>query len=228
MTRRERAACWGLTLLLGTLASATGEGEHFQFHRANATYSNPDPQLAPVERGPMTLRLRSPSNSVDLLEHDLVLRPLGKGVHAAALRVELTGEGDLEADLMISGVATQLKDKVVLPRQTLLLEGEIRLDRVENGYRITAVRLQPEIKLRIESQLAGSLVSTCKRFSVLIPLGSSCLELERSLTEAAVPLPQEGETFLLGDPLLTPEDRHQLDAYLTRADGPSPPPSDRR
>ena len=211
---------WALAVTLMASIQVTAKAgsapEPFQFSLINGTYSNPNPDIAPVKRGLVTIQLRSPANEVQLLGHRLTLQPLPGGLHAASLQLEMEGEGQLEADLTVSGVSTELEDDVVLPRQTIVLDGQIRLERAGSGYRITAVELPPELKLRIQSRLAGSLVETCKRFTLLIPLGFGCTELERSLAEATVPLPEEGETFLLSDSLLTQGDRRKLDAYLSR------------
>ncbi|MCH9651066.1 MAG: hypothetical protein K0U98_22780 [Deltaproteobacteria bacterium] len=210
------AAATFFFILLGWPVVAAEEGEDFHFDLINGVYNNPNPDIAPVRRGLVTIQLRSPSNEVELMSHQLNLQPLDGGVHRAFLTLEVAGEGQLEADLIISGVSTDLEDDVQLPHQTLFLEGQIRLQRVDKGYEVTVVELPAEIKLKIRSRLATSLVETCKRFSMLIPLGFGCSELERSLAEAAVPLPEEGENFLLSDDLLTAQDRQQLEAYLAR------------
>lgn len=207
-------AAAALFVLLSLPAAGNEKGEEFHFDLINGVYNNPNPEIAPVRKGLVTIQLRSPSNEVELISHQLKLQPLEDGVHGAFLVLEVSGEGQLEADLIISGVSTDLKDDVQLPPQTLYLDGQIRLQRVEQGYQVTVVELPAEIKLQIRSRLASSLVETCKRFSMLIPLGFGCAELERSLAEAAVPLPAKGETFLLSDDLLTPQDRQQMDAYL--------------
>ncbi len=196
--------------------TADTDAETFSFDRVNGVYSNPNPDLEPIHQGPMTVQLRSPANRVELRENRLLLRPNEDGTHNAWLTLELQGEGDLEADLLIGGMTSTMTDKVTLPPQTLLLEGRIRMDRVDGGYRVTAVDLQGEVRLEIRSQLAEGLVTTCSRISILVPLGASCKELERSLSVATVPMPESGTTFLLSDDLLTDSDRQGLDTYLSR------------
>lgn len=196
-------------------ATAAPAEESFHFERLDGVYSNPDPPLAPIEQGSLTVALRSPANRVQLFRHELRLRPLGDGTHGAWLEAEIGGRGDLEADLSIAGATTtRLTDEVEIPRQVLRVFGQIRLDRVEDGYLVTAVELQPRVRLDIRSRLAGSLSGTCRSFTRLLPLGIECGSLEQALATAAVPLPKPGETFLLPDRLLTDEDRRRLDAYL--------------
>jgi hypothetical protein len=207
-----------LLATVGLLVAASGAGaEEFRFSRVNGTYSNPNPELAPVQQGLVTVQLRSPKNEVHLRKNHLILRPAGGGTHAAELTVEVEGRGDLEADLGVSGMATTLVDEVVLPRQSLRLTGRIRLERVDDGYRVTAVELQPFVQLAIESKVAGTLVTACKRFALFMPVGASCDQLATSLGQAEVPLPKAGTVLILSDELLTPEDRRQLDSYLTKA-----------
>ena len=196
-----------------------GQGETFSFEKVNGVYSNPNPDLEPIQQGPLTVQLRSPANRVELRENRLLLTPNADGTHSAWLTLELQGEGDLEADLMVGGMTSKMTDKVSLPPQTLLLEGKIELRRQDSGYLVTGVELQPEVRLEIRSQLAKGLVTTCSRFSLLVPLGVGCKELERSLSMATVPMPEAGTTFLLSDELLTDSDRKQLDAYLERSQG---------
>jgi len=217
---RARGSRWTTLFALALLVSpsvATGQcdgSQTFSFSKVNGVYSNPNPEIAPVEQGVVTVTLRSPSNEVELRENRLLLKPLEGGEHHAWLTVEIQGKGDLEADLAMAGAMTTMKDVVALPPQTLRLEGKIRLERVADGYQITAVELQKEVKLEIRSQVAASLVGTCKRLAFVMPVGSSCTQLEISLNEAAVPLPPAGEKFLLPDSLLTDEDRDRLDSYL--------------
>ena len=219
IVKARAAAALGALVLLAWPAAAAEQSDGsqtFSFSRVNGVYSNPNPEIAPVRQGPVTVTLRSPANEVEVRENRLLLRPLGGGEHRAWLTLELQGKGDLEADLTMAGATTTMKDVVELPPQTLRLEGRIRLERVAEGYQVTAVELQPEVKLEIRSQVASTLVGTCNRLAFVIPVGPSCGQLERSLNEAVVPLPPPGETLLLPDILLTDEDRGRLDAYLAR------------
>jgi hypothetical protein len=205
-----------VTFALAAGAADEGGFQTFSFSEVNGVYSNPNPEIAPVQQGPVTVALRSPANEIELRENRLLLRPLGGGEHLAWLTVELQGKGDLEADLTMAGATSTMKEVVELPPQVLRLEGKIRLERVADGYRVTAVELQPEVRLEIRSQVASTLVGTCNRLAIVLPVGASCSQLERSLNEAVVPLPPPGETFLLPDTLLTDGDRERLNAYLAR------------
>lgn len=190
-------------------------GQSFEFEGVNAFYSNPDPPIQPVRQGSITVTLRSPKNMVRLHNHNLRLVPLEGGTHGAFLDVEIEGEGDVVADLAVAGGAvTQLNDEVEIPRQRLHLFGEIRLQREAEGYRVTAVELQPTVRVEVRSRLAGSLAGTCRGFSRILPVAVDCGGLEEALAQAAVPLPDPGETFLLPDSLLSDQDRQELDRYL--------------
>lgn len=202
--------------LLSGIAAGAAEGvaQTFSFDRVNGVYSNPNPDLAPIRQGALTVQMRSPSNRVEVRENRLLLQANGDGTHSAWLTVEVQGEGALEADLLVAGMTSTMTDRVVLPPQTLLFEGRIRLERADGGYRVTGLEFQPEVRLEIESELAKGLVATCSRVSLLVPLAGGCQELERSLSTATVPMPEAGSTFLLSDDLLTDFDRKLLDAYL--------------
>ncbi|MDY7091976.1 MAG: hypothetical protein SX243_03305 [Acidobacteriota bacterium] len=190
------------------------DSQYFEFEGVNGLYSNPDPPINPVRQGNLTVTLRSPSNQVRLHSHRLRLVPLEGGTHGAFLDVEIEGQGDVVADLAVSGAVTQLDDEVEIPRQRLHLFGEIRLQREAEGYRVIAVELQPTVRVEVRSRLAGSLASTCRGFSRILPLAMDCDGLEQALARAAVPLPGPGETFLLPDRLLSDQDRRELDRYL--------------
>jgi hypothetical protein len=194
--------------------SASNQGQYFEFEGVNGLYSNPDPPINPVRQGSVTVTLRSPSNQVRLHSHRLRLVPLGGGTHGAFLDVEIEGQGDVVADLALAGTVTQLNDEVEIPRQRLHLFGEIQLRREAEGYRVIAVELQPTVRVEVRSRLAGSLAGTCRGFSRILPLAVDCNGLEQALAQAAVPLPDPGETFLLPNALLSDQDRQELDRYL--------------
>lgn len=224
--RRSRNLAVAVTLALLAVAPAgqaqqqtAGGFQVFTFSKVNGVYSNPDPDITPVQRGPVTVTLRSPSNEVELRENRLLLKPAGGGLHLAWLTLEVQGQGDLEADLDLGPQTSRMKDVVILPPQTVVVEGKIRLERVENGYLATAVELPKEVKLEIRSQVAASLVETCGSLALFMPLGSACGELQESLEKAAVPMPPPGETLLLQDAMLTEEERRQLDLYLAGSAG---------
>lgn len=184
----------------------------------NGVYSNPNPELEPVRRGPLTIHLRSPENRVRLASHRLWLSPRGGGRHAARLTAVIEGGGQLEADLVLAGSVQQLSDEVRLPRQRLNLEGEVRLARADGGYRITAVSsARPTVSVAIESDLVDDAVATCQQVARLLLLSSTCNVIGIALSHAVVPLPEPGTRLFLADAQLTESDRARLDAYLGQA-----------
>ena len=184
-----------------------------EFQLLNGVYSNPNPELDPVRQGPITVELRSPRNSLQLFRHRLALAPLGDGTFQAQLVADFEGEGDLEADVHLAGITRTLSDTVRLPRQTLVVAGRIRLERVENGFRAVALELPKEVTLAIDSQLGASLAVTCRGLTRFLPL-VGCGSLEAALKKATIPLPEPGTELLLGDEQLTGEERALLQALL--------------
>lgn len=209
-----------LALFLTPAARASSEARYFEFERLNGVYSNPDPELAPVRQGALTVELRSPANQVRLHSHRLRLVALEDGTQGAVLQAEIEGRGDLEAELSVGGPATRLVDEVEIPRQSISVFGQIELQRVEGGYRVTAIELQPTVKVAIRSRLAGSLAETCRTFSRMLPLGVDCDGVESSLAQATLPLPGPGASFLLPDEGLDDDDRRRLDAHLAASTRP--------
>ncbi len=206
-----------LTLCLTLLVPLPAAADDFEFARVNGRYTRPTSDMVPVSQGPMTVRLSSPRNSLHLLGHQLTLAPRSDGSHDARLWTRFEGDGDLIAELEIGGMVQKLNDRVVLPAQNLELNGRIRMRRGDEGYLIELVEMQQEeVEVRIRSDLAKGIVATCRQFSLLTLGTGACDGIEGGLSTTTVPLPREGDTFLLPDGLLTAEDRIRLDAYLRR------------
>jgi hypothetical protein len=184
-----------------------------EFERVNGLYSNPDPELEPVQQGPITVQLRSPENSVELFRHRLALVPMPQGRWRAQLAVEFEGEGKLEADVSLAGMTTLLKDEVRLPRQQLVVTGTILMERVDQGYRVLALELPPNIEVALESRLATNVVVACRNLTRFLPL-VGCTGLKDALRRATVPLPPAGTELFLPDSLLTDPDRATLNHLL--------------
>jgi len=185
----------------------------FEFGRLNRTYQMDDSQVAPVRQGPVTIHLSSPRNSVILKGHSVSLRPLGGGLYQASVGLDLLGSGDLTADLVTdAGTSSRLEDLVVVPRQTVQVDGRVSFQRVAGGWDVTALTLPPALELDIQSRLAGSLVTLCGQMAVF--LGLDCDGLDRSLSHVEVPLPPAGSVFFLPDDELTADEVARLEAYL--------------
>jgi hypothetical protein len=185
----------------------------FEFDRLNRTYRMDDSQVAPVRQGPVTIHLSSPRNSLILKGHSVSLHPLGNGLYQASVGLDLLGSGDLTADLVTdAGTSSRLEDLVVVPRQTVRVDGRVSFQRVAGGWDVTALSLPPAVELDIQSRLAGSLVTLCGQMAVF--LGLDCDGLDQSLSRVEVPLPPAGSVFYLPEAELTADEVARLEAYL--------------
>jgi len=191
------------------------------FARFNGRFSEPGAALGEVEQGPLKLRLASPDNALDVLEHRVRLEPLGDGSHRAELTAAVRGRGRLVADLSVAGGAPgRLVDEVTLPAQSVAVEGRVRLAPGVEGYRVVPLELPAAVHLEVESALADRLVALCGGFTLLVPGGADCRGLGRALSRVAVPLPEPGEELLLPYAALGAAERDRLDRYLARAAAP--------
>ena len=199
-------------------ATGTPPGE-LRFERLNRVYTEVAPEIQPLEEGPVTVRLSSPRNSLTVISHLLRLEPGAGNSHTADLRIEFTGKGWLVADVEVGGVGSRLEDEVVVPPQALELQGRLRLRKVRGGYEVTPEQLPRRVAVRIQSGIGRRLVDLCDGVSQLPFTAIDCPALEEALSRAVVTLPPPGESFLLSDAELTPQERRQLDGYLAGAPG---------
>lgn len=214
------APIWALVPVeAGPAAAAPSTGPvELTFAAFNGRFSEPGAELGAVRQGPLTLTLASPTNAVEVLSHRLRLTPLGDGSHRAELSAALRGAGRLTADLRLSnGEPGRLVDDVVLPAQTVAIEGRVRLAPVADGYRVVPLELPATVGLEIESALAGRLAGLCTGLTLLTPGAVDCGGLERALSRVALPLPDAGEELLLPAAALSDDERRRLDEYLGRA-----------
>lgn len=233
---RELRRAWGVVPLLAVILALTPSSKlltpdsalaaapaertaaaptpaRFSFDSLNRTYHFDDSDLAPVRQGPVTIHLSSPRNVLVLKDHSVTLVPLSDGTFRASVGVDLLGSGDLVANLVTAaGTSSRLEDLVVVPRQTVRLDGRVRFSRVADGWDVTALALPDRVKIDIQSRLAGSLVSLCGQMAVF--LGLDCDGLDRSLSRAEVPLPEPGSVFFLPEEDLSAAEAATLDAYL--------------
>lgn len=215
---RSLAAALPLALLVSLPAAGGGDGTaHLTFEGLNHEYHNGAAEMAPVQQGPMVIRLSSPGSAVTLHRHRLTLTPLPDGSHRAWLELEISGHGTVVADLYVSGLASRQEDELTVPAQDHSLEGRVAVARSGDGYRFTALELPATFEVRFESQLAGRLLGTCRALAAVPLMPLDCDALERRLSTAVLPLPPPGESFLLPDALLAEAERSALDRYLGRA-----------
>lgn len=201
-------------LLLG--AAVPGQ---LRFERFNRSYAEVVPEIAPIAQGPLTIRLSAPKSNLTLRNHFLRLEPGPGGSHTAELRVEFQGKGWLVADVDVAGfTGTRLQDEVVVPAQTAILEGRVKVTREPGAYVVTTEQLPKQMRVKIQSGMAAQMVGFCDRVPTL--LGDlDCGRLDQMLSSAVVPLPPAGESYLLEDSDLTPQERQQLESYLASSRG---------
>ena len=204
-----------IVALLGVPAAAAAE--EFSFPRLNRAYGDLVPEFAPVTSGPLTLRLSSPRQSLTVREHRLTLAPLADGTHTARLELEILGKGWLVGDISAGALATRVQDELLVPPQKLDLAGRVRVERGAGGYTVTALESPARVEVAIRSRVATDLVSWCDRMAIVTLALFDCGGLDRSLSRVVVPLPPAGESYLLPDEELSPEERAALDRYLAGA-----------
>lgn len=204
-----------LFFVLGSLAwglAARAEGPvELALSRLNGVYTDLAPDVAPIRRGPVTIRVSSPSHRLAVHANHLSLRPGSGGSLEAAFSVTFEGEGHLIADLE-AGMSSRFEDEVLVPRQTLEIAGRIRLRRAEGGFDIVLEQMPETVAVAIESKALGQLVGLCDGLARVFPL--QCDELARELGRATIPLPPAGESVFLPDAYLTPEERAAFEAFV--------------
>jgi hypothetical protein len=183
----------------------------FEFQRLNRSYRDVPVAVEPVDLSPLHIALTSPRHDLVLLRHRLRLRRLTDGSHAAELWVQFQGAGHLVADVSALGLGTRLQDDVTLPKQDKFFEARLRIVRSKEGYLVTTVTLPKSAEVKLKSRLGADLVQWCDQipFSLL-----RCDDLGRSLSSATLPLPAPGDTYLVSNADLTPEEKRALDGYL--------------
>lgn len=202
------------TALGATVGASSPEGATLSFPSLNRTYHMDGSEIEPVRQGRVTVHLSSPANTLVVKGHSVELQPLADGSYRSRVVLDLLGKGDLVARFEAGegGASSPMRDEIVVPRQTLDLEGRVRFRRVPSGWEVTALELPREVKVDIRSRLGNSLVATCEQLAAF--LGLDCTGLDRGLSRVDVPLPDPGSVFLLEEADLTDEETRLLDAYL--------------
>ncbi len=210
--RRYRSTLLALLLTLPALAWAA-EPMRFPLSRLNGVHTNLAPDIAPIQRGPVTVRVESPSHRVAVHGNELSLTATddGTGNVAADFEIEFEGEGHLIANLEAM-VTSRLEDEVSIPRQTLRLAGLIRVRPADDGYWITLVDMPDTVQIAIESKILRQLVELCDGFASFLPV--SCDGLADEASRATIPLPPPGEEVLLPNAYLTDDERARFDTFV--------------
>jgi hypothetical protein len=205
----------GFVGLLGLLMAATPAppaDQEIELTYLNQTYANRDVELAPIKEGPLAIRLSSPSHRLTLHRNRLVLTPSAGGDPDAWVEAEFEGAGDLVADVEGGTLATQLRDHVVVPRQTVRLRGKARLTRDAEGYRLRVLEAPPSVPVRIRSGVVGRCVALCRGLGLLAVV--DCGRLERALSTVRVPIRSDQSTLRLPHARLSATDRAYLDRFV--------------
>ncbi len=211
-----------IVLLAGLPVAATAEDadqlQEIELASLNGTYTGLDSDLAPIEEGPLTIRLSSPEHEVVVHGNLVSLQRNHRGHLDVEVEIELEGTGRLVADVVGAGVQNRFTDDVEGPRQTVRVRGEVDLERAADGYRFTVVRPGPAAALAIESRVAGQIVGVCRALALVPFLDLGCDRLAAGLSVVRIPLPERGTVLLLPAAGLTDEER----AFFDRLAGTSP------
>lgn len=210
--RSHRPILVALVLTLAATAWAS-ESMRFPLTRLNGVHTNLAPDIAPIQRGPVTVRVESPSHRVAVHGNQLslVASDSDPGIVAADFEIEFEGEGHLIANIEAM-VTSRLEDEVAIPRQTLRLAGLIRVRPADDGYWITLVDMPDTVQITIESKLLRQLVDLCDGFASFLPV--SCDGLADEASRATIPLPPAGEEVLLPNAYLSDDERARFDSFV--------------
>jgi hypothetical protein len=204
-----------LLALVPSLISADVAVTELSLSRLNRVYEDVAGETPPLRLDPVTVRLSSPHQTVLLKENRIRLEPLGGDRFAVSVELDLLGKGDLIAEVDLAGTSQTFTDEVLLPPQSISVEGVVRLSRLEGGYRIVIERLPEDVRVTIRSRLVGDVLGLCAG-AALLSLGSlDCDPVAEALERPRLPLPGPGSELFLSDEDLTDEDRRVLDGLLT-------------
>ena len=182
--------------------------------RVNGVHQDLDVDIAPIELGPVVIRLSTPSYRLEVLEHELQLGAVGDGVDAGRVKARFSGKAHLVAELGVGDVTSEIDDNIELPLQEIDLEGRVELVREGDGYRVTTLETPSHLEIQVESDLAGRLELLCRGFAIMAMGSIDCESLDQSLTRIKLPLPELGREFIISSSDLTPHERQQIEDYL--------------
>lgn len=211
------AARCSILLGLAVAAPVLGEDATYTFTLLNKTYTDLVGEVEPIVQGPLTIRPSSPKNMLTLKDNRLRIHPEGGGLFTGRLELDVLGKGWLVADVEAAGLETRIQDELLVPPQTLGLDGKVKLERVAGGYRATAIEMPKQMEVALESKVVQGLLSWCDTAASVPFAQVECGGLERSLKHVALPLPGPGATYFLADTDLTAAERAQIDALLAAA-----------
>ena len=182
--------------------------------RVNGVHRDFETDLAPIEIGPVTVVLTSPTHSLEVFEHELSLAPGEGGAEMATLRARYQGQAHLVADLEVAGMSSEIDDNIELPLQETEVTGLVEIVRVEDGYRVTALEAPSHVEIQVESDLAGGWGS-CAGALRCWPWGTSIARRSiRRCRWSRCPCRNRAKSSLSPDEDLTEQERGQIDKVL--------------
>ena len=211
---RDLMLCVGVALGCVGVAAGSSPGLELRFERLNGVYEDLEAFVEPIQSGPLTIQLASPSHRLEMRAHEILLSPLGDGRHRFRGSVRFLGEGTLHAEMDFGGIPATFGDRVVFPDQTREIDATVFIEPVEEGYLVTADELPPFVEVEVESQLASQLVAWCGRIALFVAGDAGCATLDRQLRYPRLPLPAPGTTYLVRADDLTPDERSLINLYL--------------
>ncbi len=201
------------------LAQEEGGVRTVSFERLNRVYEQLIDDLSLIQIGPAEVALRSPAHSLTVSRHAATLVAGDDGVFGTELELEIAGSGQIAADVVIGSLESQLTQELVVPAQTLRLEGAIAIRRDEEGYWIRTERMPATTQVRIESKLGTQLFTVCRQMALVL-VSLDCEAIERAVTLISVPLPEAGGEYLIALEDTTPEERRDFDRFLRQSRKP--------
>jgi hypothetical protein len=189
------------------------------FERLNRVYEQLIDDLSLIRIGPAEVALRSPEHSLTVSRHAATLTAGDGGLFEAGLELDISGSGQIAADVVIGSLESQLTQELVVPDQTLRLEGAITVRRDDEGYWIRTERMPATTQVRIESELGTQLFTVCRQMALVL-VSLDCEAIERAVTLISVPLPEAGGEYLIALEDTTPEEREDFDRFLGQSRTP--------
>lgn len=186
----------------------------FELDRYNDTYTGVMTETQPIVRGPLTVRLSSRRSDLTLEAHRLELEPAEDGLHRGVVWGRFHGEGDLEADVELGTIPATFDDRVRILEQEKRIPALVDIEPRSDDYLVTFLDLPASVSVAIESDLVGSLVSFCKRFSLFVVGDAGCRALDELLSNPKLPLAERGSSVVVDRGYFTAEELGRLDGYL--------------
>lgn len=213
-------AALGTAPSLEAAPGAAGEETvELRFTKLNRAYNDFVQRLAPIGEEGMSIQLSSPTQTLILRDNRIRLTRIAgtaPGTVSAEVELDVQGKGALVADVVMGPLARQLTDEVVVPPQTIRIDGRLRIRRVAGGYEITPEELPESVAVAVQSQTINQILALCDQAAMLSLGAVECSGLNSALTHPAVPIPRPagGDVFFLGDENLTDGDRAWLDIAI--------------